>query len=94
VFAVGNLLRGRMPFPIHPGDELEFDLVPAGQHRFSPALYRGGKLFNIEMGGTFEFDVDGNRREQFASAVSKAPFLPRDSARPSSGIPVPELQAR
>ncbi|HSL68941.1 MAG TPA: DUF2911 domain-containing protein [Longimicrobiales bacterium] len=61
VFAVGALLRGRMPFPIHPGDELEFDLVPAGPHRFSPALYRGGKLFNIEMGGTFEFDVEGKQ---------------------------------
>ena len=58
---VGDMLRGRLPFPIHPGDELEFDLVPAGDRRFSPGIYRGGRLFNIEMGATFEFDVDGGR---------------------------------
>lgn len=49
-------LRGWMPFPFHPGDELEFDLVPAGRGRFSPGLYRDGELVNIEMGGTFEFE--------------------------------------
>jgi hypothetical protein len=59
------MLRGRLPFPIHPGDELEFDLVPAGQNRFSPGLYRNGKLFNIEAGGTFEFDLTSDH----ASAV-------------------------
>lgn len=58
VFEREGILRGRLPFPIHPGDELEFDLVPAGPHRFSPALYREGKLFNVEMGGTFEFDAE------------------------------------
>ena len=52
-------LRGRMPFPIHPGDELEFDLVPAGMHRFNPGMYHGDRLFNIEVGVSFEFDVDG-----------------------------------
>ncbi|MGH7573863.1 MAG: DUF2911 domain-containing protein [Longimicrobiales bacterium] len=61
IFEEGEMLRGKLPFPIHPGDELVFDLVPAGRHRFSPALYRGGKLFNIEQGGTFEFDVSGER---------------------------------
>lgn len=61
VFQEGGILRGRLPFPIHPGDELVFDLVPAGRHRFSPALYRDGKLFNVEQGGTFEFDVAGER---------------------------------
>lgn len=61
VFEKNGILRGRMPFPIHPGDELEFDLVPAGEHRLSPALYRDGKLFNIEQGGTFEFVVTGER---------------------------------
>lgn len=61
VFEEGDMLRGRLPFSIHPGDELVFDLVPAGRHRFSPALYRDGKLFNVEMGGTFEFDVTGER---------------------------------
>lgn len=60
VFEVGGVLRGRLPFPIHPGDELEFDLIPAGQHRLSPGLYRDGKVFNVEPGATFEFEVDGN----------------------------------
>jgi hypothetical protein len=55
-------LRGRMPFPIHPGDELEFDLVPAGMHRFNPGMYHGDRLFNIEVGVSFEFDVDGRAR--------------------------------
>lgn len=61
VFEKNGMLRGRLPFPIHPGDELEFDLIPAGQNRFSPGLYREGRLFNIEAGGTFEFDVTGDR---------------------------------
>lgn len=65
IFEHNGMLRGRMPFPIHPRDELEFDLVPAGQDRLSPGLYRDGKLFNIEQGGVFEFDVSGER----ASAV-------------------------
>jgi hypothetical protein len=52
-------LRGHLPFPIHPGDELEFDLVPAGLNRFSAGLYRNDELFNVEMGVTFEFDVMG-----------------------------------
>ena len=56
-----GLLRGRLPFSIHPGDELEFDLVPAGDQRFNAGLYRDGKLFNIEMGASFEFDLDGER---------------------------------
>lgn len=57
IYESGDMLRGRLPFPIHPGDELDFDLVPAGRDRFSPGLYRDGKLFNVEMGGTFEFDT-------------------------------------
>lgn len=61
VYELGEMLRGRLPFPIHPGDELEFDLVPAGRDRFSPGIYRDGELFNVEMGGTFEFDVEGGR---------------------------------
>ncbi len=55
-------LRGRMPFPIHPGDELTFDLVPAGMQRFNPGMYHGTRLFNIEVGVSFEFDVDGRAR--------------------------------
>jgi hypothetical protein len=58
-------LRGHLPFPIHPGDELEFDLVPAGLNRFSAGLYRDGKLFNVELGFTFDFEVMG----EHASAV-------------------------
>lgn len=50
-------LRGSLPFPLHPGDELEFDLVPAGVHRFNPGLYHGDQLFNVEMGLSFEFEV-------------------------------------
>jgi hypothetical protein len=61
VFEKDGMLRARLPFPIHPGDELEFDFAPAGDHRFSPGLYREGKLFNIEMGASFEFDVEGER---------------------------------
>jgi len=53
-----GMLRGRMPFPIHPGDELEFDLIPAGMHRFNPGMYHGDRLFNIEVGVSFEFAVD------------------------------------
>ena len=58
---VDGVLRGRLPFPIHPGDELEFDLVPAGPNRFSAGLYHGGELFNVEPGFTLEFDVDEDR---------------------------------
>lgn len=61
VFERDGMLRGRLPFPVHPGDELEFDLVPAGRDRFSAGLYRDGKLFNIEMGATFEFDLEAGR---------------------------------
>ena len=58
VFESNGALRARLPFPIHPGDEMEFDLVPAGRHRFNAGLYRDGKLFNIEMGASFDFAVD------------------------------------
>ncbi|MGH7502585.1 MAG: DUF2911 domain-containing protein [Longimicrobiales bacterium] len=65
VFEKDGMLRGRLPFPIHPGDELEFDLVPAGNDRFNPGLYREARLFNVEIGASFEFDVAGGH----ASAV-------------------------
>lgn len=61
VFEEGEMLRGRLPFEFHPGDELVFDLVPAGEDRFSLGLYRDGKLFNVEPGGTFEFDLEDDR---------------------------------
>jgi len=57
--ASDGTLRAWMSFPIHPGDELEFDLIPAGDGRFNPGLYRDGKLFNIELGVSFEFTTDG-----------------------------------
>lgn len=56
-----GMLRGRLPFPVHPGDELTFDLVPAGLDRFNGGHYRDGKLFNIEMGGVWEFELDDGR---------------------------------
>jgi hypothetical protein len=61
VFEVDGILRGRLPFPIHPGDDLAFDLVPAGPDRFNPGIFRDGTLFNVEMGATFEFDVSGGK---------------------------------
>jgi hypothetical protein len=61
VFEEGDMLRGRLPFPIHPGDDLDFDLVPAGPDSFSAALYHDGVLFNVEMGVTFDFTVEEDR---------------------------------
>lgn len=61
LFERDGMLRGRMPFPVHPGDELEFDLIPAGIDRLSMGLYRDGRLFNVEMGAVFEFDGDEDR---------------------------------
>jgi hypothetical protein len=64
IVEAGDMLRGRLPFPIHPGDELEFDLVPAGSDRFSAGLYRDGTLFNVEMGATFEFEPADERASE------------------------------
>jgi hypothetical protein len=61
IFEHNGMLRGRLPFPIHPGDEMEFDLLPAGQDRLSVGLYRDGKLFNVEMGATLEFAITDER---------------------------------
>ena len=58
VFEEGDMLRARLPFGIHPGDEFDFDLIPAGPDRFNPGLYQDGKLFNIEMGVNFDFVVE------------------------------------
>lgn len=59
VFAEEGMLRARMPFPIHPDDEVLVDLIPAGGNRFNPGLYRGDVLFNVEIGVVFEFTIDG-----------------------------------
>lgn len=61
VFEEDGMLRGRLPFPFHEGDELDFDLIPAGVDRFSPGLYRDGTLFNVEPSVTFEFDLEEGR---------------------------------
>ena len=58
VFEEDGMLRGRLPFGIHPEDELDFDLIPAGLGRFNPGLYQDGRLFNVEMGVNFEFDLE------------------------------------
>jgi hypothetical protein len=55
VFEQDGHLKGRMPFGIHPEDDLAFDLIPAGEGRFNPGLHRGGKLFGVEMGVNIEF---------------------------------------
>jgi hypothetical protein len=54
-----GMLRGQLPFGIHPGDDFEFDLLPAGVDRFNAQLYRNGKIFNVEAGVIFEFHTDG-----------------------------------
>jgi hypothetical protein len=50
-----GMLRGRMPFGIHPEDELTFDLIPAGEGLFNPRLYREGEEFGVEMGVNIDF---------------------------------------
>ncbi len=57
IFARDGLLHGRLPFPFHPDDELEFGLIPSGGPRFNPGLLRGEELFNVEIGINFEFVV-------------------------------------
>lgn len=61
VFEMNGKLRGRLPFGIHPQDDREFDLFPAGSHRFGPGLYRDGQFFAVEPGVGFEFDVEDGR---------------------------------
>jgi hypothetical protein len=58
VFEQDGMLRARLPFPVHPGDALTFDLVPAGIDRFNGGHYQDGRLFNIEMGVIWEFDLE------------------------------------
>lgn len=74
VFEQGGKLRARLPFEIHPGDELDFDLVPAGIHRFNPGMYHGDDLFNIEVGVAFEFDVDGRARAVVMRGIEGTAF--------------------
>lgn len=57
IFEEEGRLRGRLPFPLHPDDELVWDLVPAGGTLFNPGLYRGDTLFTIELGVNVDFDL-------------------------------------
>lgn len=65
IFATDGLLRGRLPFLLHPDDEFEFALIPSGGPRFNPGLLRGDQLFNVEIGINVEFVVE----EGHATAV-------------------------
>lgn len=61
IFEEAGRLRGRLPFKIHPDDDIAWDLVPAGDGRFNAGLYHGGELFNIEQGVNLDFDVENDR---------------------------------
>ncbi len=63
VFPENGMLRARMPFGIHPEDDLVFDLVPAGEGRFNPGLYRGGEFFGVELSVNIDFHVGGGRSQ-------------------------------
>jgi hypothetical protein len=67
-------LRGWMSFPVHPGDDLSFDLIPAGHDRFHAGLYRDGTLFNVEMGVAFEFGVDDRADTVTLRGIEGTPF--------------------
>lgn len=69
-----GMLRGWMSFPFHPGDELAFDMIPAGRDRFHAGLYRGGKLFNVETGVAFEFDVAAQANGLILRGIEGSPF--------------------
>lgn len=56
VFEEDGLLRGRLPFGIHPEDDRVFDLVPAGEGRFNPGLYRDGEFFGVELAVNIDFE--------------------------------------
>ncbi len=69
-----GVLRGWMSFPFHPGDELDFDMVPAGRDRFHAGLYRDGKLFNVETGVSFEFHLDDPDAPLILRGIEGSPF--------------------
>lgn len=69
-----GMLKGWMSFPFHPGDELEFDMIPAGRDRFHAGLYRDGKLFNVETGVAFEFEVDERANGLVLRGIEGSPF--------------------
>lgn len=67
-------LRGWMSFPVHPGDELSFDMIPAGRDRFNAGLYRDGTLFNVETGVAFEFGIDDRADTVILRGIEGTPF--------------------
>jgi hypothetical protein len=69
-----GMLRGWMSFPLHPGDELAFDMVPAGRDRFHAGLYRDGRLFNVETGVSFEFHSDEPDAPLILRGIEGSPF--------------------
>lgn len=69
-----GMLRGWMSFPFHPGDELDFDMIPAGPNRFHAGLYRDGKLFNVETGASFEFALQGGHSVLTLRGIEGSPF--------------------
>ena len=69
-----GMLRGWMSFPFHPGDELAFDMIPAGLDRFHAGLYRDGRLFNVETGVSFEFHPDDPEAPLILRGIEGSPF--------------------
>lgn len=72
--AEDGMLRGWMSFPFHPGDELDFDLIPAGRDRFHAGLYRDGRLFNVETGVSFEFHPEDADAPLILRGIEGSPF--------------------
>ena len=64
VFEEDGKLKGRLPFGIHPEDDLTFELVPAGEGRFNPGLYREGVLFGVELAVNIDFELGIDRAER------------------------------
>ena len=83
--AADGTLRAWMSFPIHPGDELEFDLIPAGEGRFNPGLYRDGQLFNIETGVAFEFEGEERAEAVTMRGIEGTPFATGPRAETGAG---------
>ncbi|MDT8341104.1 MAG: DUF2911 domain-containing protein [Longimicrobiales bacterium] len=72
VYEEDGRLRGRLPFPIHPDDELAWDLVPAGAGRFNAGLYRGDVLFNVELGANLDFELADDAERAVSVQISTA----------------------
>ncbi len=51
--------------PLEPEYDRELDLVPAGDRRFHPAYYQGGKFIGMEPAETYLFRFEGRRAAGF-----------------------------